>query len=121
LEQHHDRRRTAHHRRQSGGLDGREELSDLYLPVKRIYFDSIKAGCKGEEYRLVTPYWTKRLVGRYYDQVIVTLGYPSAIDFERRLEFPWNGYRKTRLTHPHFGPGEVEVFAIALYDPANWK
>lgn len=96
-------------------------MSTLILPVKRVYFDCIKAGSKGEEYRLVTPYWTKRLVGREYDDIEVTLGYPSAIDFERRIRFPWNGYRRTRITHPHFGPIEVEVFAITLYDPDMWK
>lgn len=96
-------------------------MSDLVLPVKRIYFDSIKAGTKGEEYRLVTPYWTKRLVGREYDQVVITLGYPSYAQTDRFLYFPWNGFRKTRITHPHFGPDEVEVYAIELYDPAQWK
>lgn len=96
-------------------------MSNLMLPVKRVYFDSIKAGCKGEEYRLVTPYWTKRLLGRDYDQVIVTLGYPRAGDPERTLTFPWNGYRKTKITHPHFGPDEVEVYAIELYDPDMWE
>ena len=95
-------------------------MSTLMLPVKRVYFDSIKAGTKGEEFRLVTPYWTKRLVGREYDQIIVTLGYPSAGDLERTLYFPWSGFRKARITHPHFGPDEVEVYAIELYDPEMW-
>lgn len=96
-------------------------MTDLVLPVKRIYFDSIKAGCKGEEYRLVNEYWTKRLVGRDYEQVVVTLGYPSYAQTDRFLHFPWRGYRKTKITHPHFGPDEVEVFAIELYDPNSWK
>jgi hypothetical protein len=96
-------------------------MSTLVLPVKRVYFDSIKAGTKGEEYRLVTPYWSKRLIGRDYDFVEITLGYPAAGDMDRRQIFPWSGYRKTRITHPHFGPEEVEVFAIALYDPEMWQ
>lgn len=87
---------------------------DLRLAVKKIYFDSIKIGCKGEEYRLVTPYWTKRLLGREYDNVEITLGYPAAWDASRIMTFNWNGYRKTKLTHPHFGPDEVEVYAIDL-------
>jgi hypothetical protein len=91
-------------------------MTDLHLAVKRIYFDSIKADCKGEEYRLVNDYWTKRLVGREYQNVIITLGYPPAGDMDRTLMFPWNGYRKTKITHPHFGPDEVGVFAIELYD-----
>lgn len=33
----------------------------LYLPLKGIYFDQIKAGEKLHEYRLATPYWRARL------------------------------------------------------------
>jgi hypothetical protein len=90
-------------------------ISDkLILPVKRIYFDSIRIGTKGEEFRLTTPYWEKRIVGRTYDFIEITLGYPKRIEYEKRLAFQWNGYRRIRLTHPHFGPDEVEVFAIDL-------
>lgn len=96
-------------------------MADLILPVKRIYFDDIKAGIKGDEYRLVTPYWTKRLADRTYDRVIITLGYPRADDADRRKTFPWQGFKVIRLTHPHFGPDEVEVYAIKLYDPEQWK
>jgi len=87
---------------------------DLHLPVKRVYFDSIRIGTKDEEYRLVTPYWTKRLVGRDYGSVIITLGYPKSGDMERTLMFPYTGYRKTKIAHPHFGPDEVEVYVIGL-------
>ncbi|PUA19628.1 RNA-binding protein [Glaciimonas sp. PCH181] len=89
-------------------------MTALYLPVKRVYFDSIRIGTKGEEYRLVTPYWTKRLIGREYHSVVITMGYPKAGDMTRTMLFEWCGYRKTKLTHPHFGPDEVEVFAIDL-------
>ena len=91
-------------------------MSTLHLAVKRVYFDSIKAGCKGEEYRLVTPYWTKRIEGRVYDTICVTLGYPSHADVERFMHFPWIGYKRKRITHPEFGPEEVEVYAISLED-----
>lgn len=92
-------------------------MSDiLHLAVKRVYFDSIKAGTKGEEYRLVTPYWTKRIEGRVYDMICITLGYSAAGDMERTLMFLWNGYKRKRITHPHFGPNEVEVYAIYLTD-----
>ena len=95
-------------------------MSDtLYLPVKRIYFDSIKAGTKGEEYRLVTPFWKRRIEGRVYAAICVTLGYPSAGDTERSLWFPWNGYKRKRITHPHFGPDEVEVYAIDLSEEVS--
>lgn len=92
-------------------------MADLHLAVKRVYFDSARIGTKGEEYRLVTPYWTKRLLGRAYDMIVYTLGYPPAGDPERTLLFEYRGYRKTRITHPHFGPHEVEVYAISLEAP----
>lgn len=88
-------------------------MSDtLTIPVNGIYFDQIKAGTKPEEYRLVTDFWSKRLVGRTYQHVALTRGYPKADDAERRLTLPWRGYTVKTITHPHFGPDPVEVFAI---------
>lgn len=84
----------------------------LTLPLKAEYFNAIRDGSKPEEYRLVTPYWRKRLEGRSYDGIVLTLGYPAANDTSRRLEKPWRGFRQTTITHPHFGPEPVEVFAI---------
>jgi len=87
-------------------------VSTLTLPLKREYFEAIKAGAKPEEYRLVTPYWRKRLEGRCYDTIELTCGYPKRDDKSRRLTRPWKGYRITTLTHPHFGPDPVQVYAI---------
>ncbi|MDU4254569.1 ASCH domain-containing protein [Pseudomonas sp.] len=87
-------------------------MDTLTLPLKGEYFDAIRARTKPEELRLVTPYWRKRLEGRSYDQIVLTRGYPKANDSARRLVLPWKGYRIITLTHPHFGPNPVEVFAI---------
>lgn len=84
----------------------------LTLPLKREYFNAIKAGTKAKEYRLVTAYWQKRLVNRSYSKVVLTDGYPKAGDTSRRLERAWRGYEVTTITHPHFGPTPVLVFAI---------
>jgi len=84
----------------------------LTLPLKGIYFDQIASGTKSEEYRLVTPYWRKRLEGREYDCIVLTRGYPAANDHARRLLKPWRGYIERTITHPHFGPDPVRVFAI---------
>jgi hypothetical protein len=89
-------------------------MTDLILPVKRCYFEQMRDGTKPFEYRLRTAYWRKRLVGRSYDRVIVTLGYPSKDDHERRLVLPWLGYEEQVITHPHFGAEPVEVFAIRV-------
>ena len=92
----------------------------LTLPLKAEYFHQIKAGTKTEEYRLVTPYWTKRLEGRVYDHIVLTKGYPPVLDHTRRLTLPWQGYVRKTITHPHFGPDPVEVFAIDVGNSSNW-
>lgn len=84
----------------------------LTIPVKGIYFDQIKSGTKHREYRLMTPFWQKRLVGRNYDRIVLTRGYPKANDTARRLSLPWLGYDVEIITHAHFGPDPVRVFAI---------
>lgn len=92
-------------------------MRTLTLPLKAEYFDAIKASTKPEEFRLVTPYWRKRLEGRDYDFIVLTKGYPKRDDHSRRLTLPWYGYRRTTLIHPHFGPEPVDVFAINV---AKW-
>ena len=88
--------------------------ADLVLPLKAEYFNAIKDGSKPVEYRLDTPYWRRRLVGRSYDRIVLTLGYPKKSDTARRLEFPWRGATETRIVHAHFGAAPVQVFAIPL-------
>lgn len=92
----------------------------LTLPLRREYFDAIREGRKVEEYRLATAYWQKRIEGRTYDRIVLTLGYPKADDASRRIERPWKGAVRTKITHPHFGPNEVEVFAINVGD-GQWE
>jgi hypothetical protein len=86
--------------------------STLTLPLKCEYFDAIQSGKKLEEYRLCTPYWTKRLEGKAYERIMLTLGYPSASDHKRRIVKPWAGFACRAITHPHFGALPVKVFAI---------
>ena len=85
---------------------------DLVLPLKREYFDQIKAGTKTEEYRLVTDYWRARLYAKEYKQIVLTLGYPRRTDTARRMVLPYKGYVVKQITHPHFGPDPVYVFAL---------
>lgn len=89
-------------------------MRTLTLPLKTIYFHQIKSGEKTEEYRLCTPYWAQRLVGREYDQIVLTLGYPKADDAERRLVRPWRGFTVKTLQHHHFGDKPVTVYAIKV-------
>jgi hypothetical protein len=89
-------------------------MTALHLAVKAQYFNEIKGGTKPEEFRLRNTFWRKRLEGRVFSHVVITLGYPAKNDTERRLVMPWRGMRVTTITHPLFGPNPVEVFAIRV-------
>lgn len=91
----------------------------LYLPLKAEYFDQIKAGTKLEEYRAANPFWAKRLEGKTFGKIILTKGYPPKDNASRRIERPWRGLTKKTITHPHFGPDPVEVYAITVNTGAN--
>jgi len=89
-------------------------VAKLHLNLKAEYFDQIKSGVKADEYRLCTPYWTRRLEGRVFDGIVLKKGYPKSGDASRTLERPWAGFTKTPITHPHFGTNPVLVFAIKV-------
>jgi len=63
----------------------------LHLNLYRKWFDQILNGEKKEEYRDITPYWTKRLFDRdgnqrKYDFIIFRNGY-SKNALEMKIEF----------------------------------
>lgn len=97
-------------------------MANLQLAVNGEYFDQMKRGEKVEEYRLVNPYWIQRLVnlkesgqiGRKFDRLIITKGYPKKDDLSRRIDIPYNGFSIKTITHPHFGSEPVKVFAIKV-------
>jgi hypothetical protein len=94
-------------------------MKTLYIPVKGEYFHEIQGGTKTEEFRLDNENWQKKLIGRDYDNIVITLGYPKKDDASRRLEFPYRGYSRKTITHPHFGPKPVAVFAIMLRESSE--
>jgi hypothetical protein len=87
-------------------------MANMTLPLKREYFEAIRDGIKTEEYRLITPYWTKRIEGREYDNIILTLGYPKRDDTSRRITRRWKGYTIKTIQHKLFGELPVNVYAI---------
>lgn len=89
-------------------------MATLQLAVNSEYFDAMKRGEKKEEYRLVNPYWGRRIFGRDYDRLIITRGYPRKDDESKRLVIPYDGFEVKTITHPHFGPELVKVFAIKV-------
>ncbi|ECF7194099.1 ASCH domain-containing protein [Salmonella enterica subsp. enterica] len=96
-------------------------MANLQLAVNGEYFDQMKRGEKVEEYRLVNPYWCRRLsnghnqqLPRRFDRLIITRGYPKRDDASKRIDVPYAGYEVKVITHPHFGPDPVKVFAIKV-------
>ena len=91
-------------------------MTVLTLRVKGESFKQIREGIKKEEFRAVTPYWTKRLLDREYDKVAIIWGYPKKPDASRRLEFKWEPVALKTIKHKHFGPKAVDVYSISLWE-----
>ena len=89
-------------------------MVNLQLAVKGEYFDLMERGEKTEEFRLVNPYWGRRIFGRDYDRLIITRGYPKKDDTSRRIDIPYDGFEIKTITHKHFGDQPVKVFAIKV-------
>ncbi len=92
-------------------------MATLHLSLKAEYFNAIRDGIKREEFRLMTLYWVRRLHGRQYDAIHLTLGYPARDDHARHLHRSWRGFTVKTITHPHFGPDPVKVFSIDVSTP----
>jgi len=86
-------------------------MRDLVLHLKHCYFKEIESGCKKFEYRLCSPYWIYRLSDRTYDRILFWDGYKKRSS-ATVLIAKYRGYEVQTITHPHFGPGPVKVFAI---------
>ena len=84
----------------------------LHLNLKGEYFDTIKNGNKPFEYRLKNEYWTKKLMGRDYDEVHFKSGYPRNDELDKIIKIPYRGYEIHKIIHKHFSNEPVEVFAI---------
>lgn len=91
----------------------KDKLKVLRLAVRKEYFYEIKAGIKKEEYRLIKPYWIKRLSNKY-DEVWITCGYPKNCEADKILKFKYNGFYIKKINHKEFGNSEIEVYAIKL-------
>ena len=101
--------------------------TQIIFPVTKHWFDMFASGEKNEEYRAMTPYWTRRLMtpapndkGKYlkfkrFDEVVITCGYPAKGDKTRRLVFEHAGTRigKGKPEIDCFNP-DMERFIISV-------
>ena len=90
------------------------ESKDLTLPLKKKWFDQIKAGTKLFEYRIYNDFWRSRLVGKTFDNIVFTLGYPKKDDLERRIIKPWMGYEIQTVQCEEWDNEPQKVFAIKV-------
>lgn len=86
-----------------------QRRKNLYIIIKKKYFDEIAAGTKKVEYRTISDYWTTRLVGRSYAKVIFINGYKKNAKRIRRI---FVDVETVTVQHEHFGPDPVTVYAI---------
>ena len=70
-----------------------KEKRILHLTLLKKWFDLILAGTKKEEYREIKPYWTKRLLGKEFDEIYFKNGYSKNSPFMR---VEWKGIRKEK-------------------------
>jgi hypothetical protein len=89
-------------------------MNDLCLNLKGEYFDEISSLDKKWEFRLYNEYWKNRLIGKKFARIVLKRGYPRKDDMSRQLIRPWQSYVVKMITHPHFGPDPVRVFAIKV-------
>ena len=88
--------------------------NQLTLHLKKEDFEQLKRGETIEDFRLRTPYWTKRLVGQKHKKVRVLCGYPKRGSKPRQLVCRFRGWEPKVISHPQFGKQPVRVFAIAV-------
>lgn len=86
----------------------KEKTKDLFLILKKPWFEKINSGEKTHEYREVKDYWTNRLEGRNYETVTFQLG----MNKNKRLKFE---VKSISINHnPNNDLGIVPVYDISL-------
>ena len=88
------------------------DLKPLILNLAHDQWRQIYIGDKGHEYRLVTPYWIKRIAGKEFSFVELRSGYPKKTDHSKIIRREWRGCFQMNFIHPFFGCNPVDVFAI---------
>jgi hypothetical protein len=82
----------------------------LFLTIKGEYFDQILLGVKKEEYRDINERYTRRLIGRSYNLVLLQNGYWLT---SRQLYVVFLGVEVKEIFYPITGEFK-KVYAIKL-------
>lgn len=80
-------------------------MKELFLTLKKQWFDEILAGTKTEEYREIKPFMSSRLVGKNYDYIVFQNGYNPT---SPRLKCKYLGYEI-----------RDNIYVIKLSDPVQ--
>jgi hypothetical protein len=109
----------------------------LRLPLKTKWFEMTKSGVKSEDYREMTPYWSKRLCepcfyyeADFWEEVIIdgeiieatykfkpfetnimTLGYPKSNNLERIMKLEHKGI-EIRTGNPEWGAEPDKLYFV---------
>ena len=103
----------------------------LELPLKKEWYNMIESGDKREEYRVIKPYWSKRLVGVDKPLFSHRYGYQHAnVKGYTHVRFRY-GYKKRTMLYkldeitigrgnPNWGaPTDKDVFIIKFHEYEN--
>jgi len=86
----------------------------IHLHVKREYWQQVKDKKKVKEYRIIKPYWTKRLKKLIpnHDLIYYYKGYPRVRNKGNCMVFRYKGYVEEIIKHKEFGDKPVNVYSI---------
>ena len=100
----------------------------LELPLKKEWYNMIESGDKREEYRVIKPYWSKRLVGVDKPLFSYRYGYQHAnVKGYTHVRFRYGYTKRTMLYkideitigrgNPNWGaPSDKDVFIIKFHE-----
>ena len=87
-------------------------MSDLHLVLNRAGFDLVKSGKTVVQTRLITDFWSKKLVDKRYDKIVIMCGYAKPEEVDRRIVLPYNGYRIRNVTSAFTNNEPQDVYVI---------
>ena len=82
---------------------------NLFLTIKKEFFDKILSGKKTEEYRVVNSFYKSRIENKKYTHIILQKGYNAK---SKRLKAEYLGYEIKEIETEIYGKTEVYVLKL---------